>query len=92
MNKAQLVNKISKSTHIPKSEVESVLNAALATIRKAVTLGDDVTLSGFGTFLRVERKARPGRNPRTGQDIEIPAAPVPKFRPGKEFRESVFKS
>jgi DNA-binding protein HU-beta len=55
-------------------------------IKKAVKKGDDVKLVGFGTFTKAKRKARTGRNPQTGKAIKIPAAWVPKFRPGAEFK------
>ena len=87
MNKAQLVDRICRQTRQTKTSVEDTLNVALDIIKDAVKKGDDVTLMGFGTFTFTERQARPGRNPRTGDEMEIPAMTVPRFRPGKEFRE-----
>lgn len=89
MNKAQLVEQVSKSTLLTKTDVESVLNASFELIKKSVKKGDDVTLVGFGTFTKSKRKARAGRNPQTGKEIRIPAMTVPKFRAGKEFRAAV---
>lgn len=89
MNKAQLVEQVSKSTSLTKTDVESVLNSSFELIKKSVKKGDDVTLVGFGTFTKTKRKARAGRNPQTGKEIRIPAMTVPKFRPGKEFRAAV---
>lgn len=89
MNKAQLVEQVSKSTSLTKTDVESVLNSSFELIKKSVKKGDDVTLVGFGTFTKSKRKARAGRNPQTGKEIRIPAMTVPKFRPGKEFRGAV---
>lgn len=89
MNKAQLVEQVSKSTSLTKTDVEHVLNSSFELIKKSVKKGDDVTLVGFGTFTKTKRKARAGRNPQTGKEIKIPAMTVPKFRPGKEFKAAV---
>ena len=89
MNKAQLVEQVSKATELTKTDVESVLNSSLELIKKSVKKGDDVTLVGFGTFTKSKRKARAGRNPQTGKEIRIPAMTVPKFRAGKEFKNAV---
>lgn len=87
MNKAQLVDKISTDAQCTKAQAEVVLDAALESIKKAVAKGDDVKLVGFGTFSRGKRKARAGRNPQTGAEIQIPAAKTPKFKAGKEFKD-----
>ncbi len=89
MNKTELVDSIAKETTLAKVNVEAVLNTALDFIKKSVKKGDDVTLVGFGTFTKSKRKARTGRNPQTGKEIKIPAMTVPRFRPGKEFKEAV---
>ena len=89
MNKAQLIEAIAKNTKMTKVDAESVLNTALDTIKKSVKKGEDVTLIGFGTFTKTKRKARMGRNPQTGKEIKIPAMTVPKFRPGREFKDIV---
>lgn len=89
MNKAQLVEVLAKSTDLTKTSIEMVLNSAIETIKKSVKKGDDVTLVGFGTFTKTKRKARAGRNPQTGKEIKIPAMTVPKFRPGKEFKNAL---
>ena len=62
---------------------------ALELIQKAVARGSDVKLVGFGTFERAQRKARNARNPQTGSALKVPATKVPKFRPGKEFKDLV---
>ncbi len=87
MNKAELVEKVAKKTLLTKVQSEQVLDAALDVISKAVAKGDDVKLVGFGTFSRSARKSRAGRNPKTGTKLVIPAAKVPKFKAGKDFRE-----
>ena len=87
MNKNDLIEKIAAQTDYPKSQIESILNQSIHVIKKAVHKGDDVTIVGFGTFTRTNRKARAGFNPRTGQKMQIPAMTLPKFKPGKEFKE-----
>ncbi len=89
MNKSQLVESVAEHTQLAKTHIEETLNAALDIIKKSVKKGDDVTLVGFGTFTKSKRKARTGRNPQTGKEIKIPAMTVPRFRPGKEFKETV---
>ena len=89
MNKAQLIEAVAKSANLTKVDAELVLNTALDTIKKSVKKGEDVTLIGFGTFTKSKRKARTGRNPQTGKEIKIPAMTVPKFRPGREFKDTV---
>ena len=89
MNKAELIEAVAKVTKVTKVDTEAVLNTCLDAIRKSVKKGDDVTLIGFGTFTKTKRKARIGRNPQTGQEIKIPAMTVPKFRPGREFKNAI---
>ena len=86
MNKAELVEKISKETSLTKANIETVLDAMIGTICKSVKKGEEVKLVGFGTFSKTKRKARVGRNPNTGKEIQIPAAWVPKFKPGMDFK------
>lgn len=87
VNKFELVEKVATETNETKTAVEDILDAAIRTIQSAIAEGLDVKIVGFGTFTTIERKARKGRNPQTGAPVNIPAARVPKFRPGKEFRE-----
>lgn len=89
MNKTELIEAIAKAANVTKVDAEGVLNATIDTIKKSVKKGDDVTLIGFGTFTKTKRKARMGRNPQTGKEIKIPAMTVPKFRPGREFKDAV---
>ena len=89
MNKTDLVDGVAKVTQLTKTSVEDVINATIDAVKKSVKKGDDVTLVGFGTFTKTKRKARSGRNPQTGKEIKIPAMTVPRFRPGKEFKEAV---
>jgi DNA-binding protein HU-beta len=89
MNKAQLIEVVAKAANVTKVDAENVVNAALDSIKKSVKKGEDVTLIGFGTFTKSKRKARTGRNPQTGKEIKIPAMTVPKFRPGREFKDAI---
>jgi len=89
MNKAELVEAISKITQHTKADTERTLDAFIETVTRNVKKKDGVKLVGFGTFTSSQRKARVGRNPQTGEEIQIPARRVPVFRPGKELKDSV---
>jgi len=89
MNKGELVDVIAEKANVTKKQADAVLTAALDAIVEAVSSGDKVTLVGFGSFEPRERKAREGRNPKTGDKMEIPATKVPAFSPGKLFKEKV---
>ena len=89
MNKAELVEVVSRSAGITKSASEKALDGALDAIKGALKKGHSVTLVGFGTFRVGRREARVGRNPRTGEEIRIRAAKVPKFSAGKALKDAV---
>ncbi len=89
MNKADLVEKVAGQVGLTKRASNEAIDAITSIVSDGLARGDKVTLVGFGTFHVMERKARRGRNPQTGQTIQIPAKRVPKFRPGKDLRESV---
>lgn len=89
MNKAELIDRVAQKTKCTKSQSEIILDAAIEVIQKAVADGEEVKIVGFGTFTRIEKKARRARNPKTGAEVHIPAAQAPRFRPGKEFRDQV---
>lgn len=89
MNKSELIDAISESAGLSKLDAGRALDSAMEAIKNALKEGDMVTLVGFGSFYTGERAARTGRNPRTGADIEIEAAKVPKFRPGKALKDAV---
>lgn len=91
MHKTDLIDAVSKTTNLSKTDTSKVIDATLKTILTSLKKGDDVRLTGFGTFGTSKRKARKGRNPRTGATIQIPASTVPKFSAGKELREAVNK-
>jgi DNA-binding protein HU-beta len=89
MNKGELISKIAADANITKAQAGDALNAVLDGIAGALQGGDKVTLIGFGTFSVSKRDARTGRNPKTNEQIEIPAKSVVKFKPGKELSDSV---
>lgn len=94
MNKGELVDAITskaaeKGFSVNKKTADEVLSATLEVIIEAVASGDKVTLVGFGSFEPRERKAREGRNPKTGEKMEIPATRVPAFSAGKVFKDRV---
>src|SRR5271155_5791692 len=89
MNRAELVDSVAQATGQPKTEVTRTLSGLVHTITSALAKGDKVTLVGFGTFERRNRKARTGRNPRTLAPLKIAAARVPAFRAGKELKDIV---
>ena len=88
MNKGDLVDAIARKAEVTKKDADRVLTAVLDEIVSAVADGDKVTLVGFGTFEQATRQARTGRNPQTGEVLEIPAVTVPKFSAGKQFKEA----
>ena len=89
MNKAMLVENMSKITKLPKVTCKECLEALVKTIGQAMKQKKSVVLTGFGTFTVMERQARTGINPATGQKMRIKAKKVPKFRPGKALKDMV---
>jgi len=89
MTKADLIASIGKEAKISKASAEKALNAFSNTVMKALKKGDKLTLTGFGTFSVVKRKARTGRNPQTGKEIKIPATKVAKFKAGNLLKRAV---
>jgi DNA-binding protein HU-beta len=89
MTKADLVGKIAEKTGLTKANAERALNAFIEAIEETLVGEGKITLTGFGTFMVDERKARTGRNPRTGAEINIPASKVVKFRPGKLLKDAI---
>jgi DNA-binding protein HU-beta len=89
VNKKELIEKVSEKAGLKKSEAERALKAFEESVIEALKDGEKVTLVGFGTFSVSERKARKGRNPQTGEMIDIPAKKSPKFLAGKFFKDSV---
>lgn len=89
MNKTELVSSVAEKSDLTKKDAEKVVNAVFASIEEALASGDKVQLVGFGTFEVRERAARTGRNPKTGDPIEIAAAKVPAFKAGKALKDAV---
>ena len=89
MTKAELVEKVSAETNLNRGEAEKAINAFTQSVMEAVKKGDKVNLVGFGTFSLSQRAARDGRNPQTGETIRIKAANIPKFKPGKQFKDFI---
>lgn len=89
MTKAELIDKIASGAGLNKTDASKALDSTLNSIKASLKKGQKVTLVGFGTFSTKKRKARKGRNPRTGQIINIPAAKVPKFTSGKALKDAV---
>ena len=89
MNKADLVAKIAENLDVSKAEAARYLDATVGAITAGLQAGDVVSLVGFGTFSVKDRAARMGRNPRTGEQIQIPASRVPGFKASKTLKDSV---
>ena len=88
MNKGDLINEVSKVINT-KKDAQAAVDCVLSSITRALENGDSVSLVGFGTFKVAERRARKGRNPQTGEEIDIAASKVPKFVVGKALKEAV---
>lgn len=89
MNKAELVAAIAKNAGLTKVDAEKALEATMGAIEATLKAGDEVRLVGFGTFAVATRKATTGRNPRTGNEIKIPASKAPKFKAGKLLKDAL---
>lgn len=89
MTKAELVTQIAEKANITKASAERTLNAFLDSVQEVLVKEGKLTLTGFGTFAVETRMERKGRNPRTGDEITIPASKMVKFRPGKILKDSV---
>lgn len=91
MNKSELIASVAEKASLTKKDAEKAVGAFMDSVQEALTAGDKVQLVGFGTFEIRERAARKGRNPQTGEEIDIAAARVPVFKAGKQLREKVSK-
>ncbi|MGD0828826.1 MAG: HU family DNA-binding protein [Desulfobaccales bacterium] len=89
MTKAELIAVVAKEAKVKKAEAEKAINSLIKTIFATLKKKGRLALTGFGTFSVSQRKAREGRNPRTGKPIKIPATKVVKFKPGKQLKEKV---
>lgn len=91
MNKSELITSMAEKSELTKKDTEKVLKAFIESVEEALSKGDKVQLVGFGTFEVKERAARVGRNPRTREEIHIPASKAPIFKPGKDLKDLVNK-
>ena len=91
MNKSELINAVAEKAALSKKESEAAVTAVLDVITAALADGEEVRLVGFGTFEVKKREARIGRNPKTKEEIQIPATKVPSFKPGKALKDVVAK-
>ncbi|WP_163101001.1 non-specific DNA-binding protein Hbs [Peribacillus alkalitolerans] len=89
MNKTELINAVAEASELSKKDATKAVDAVFDTILDALKNGDKVQLIGFGNFEVRERAARKGRNPQTGEEIEISASKVPAFKPGKALKDAV---
>lgn len=89
MNKAELIATMAETSGVSKKDTEQVVNAFIATVQKTLKQGGKVQIPGFGSFEVRERAARSGRNPLTGEAIEIAAAKVPAFKAGKGLKDAI---
>ena len=89
MNKTELIRQISENASMTKADAGAALDAIIKAITDTLASGEDVSLIGFGTFTVKERAAREGRNPATGETIQIPASKVPAFKAGKALKDAV---
>ena len=89
MNKTELIDAVADEAEVSKAEAGRAVDAVISSITKALKKGDSVTLVGFGTFEVRSRAARQGRNPKTGETINIPAAKVPAFKAGKGLKDAI---
>ncbi|ESA37341.1 bacterial nucleoid dna-binding protein [Leptolyngbya sp. Heron Island J] len=92
MNKGELIDAVATSTDLSKNVIDNIVSATIETVMDTVADGEKVTLIGFGSFEPRDRKARDGRNPKTGEVIKIPATTIPAFSAGKGFKDRVKNS
>ena len=89
MTKADLIACIASDTNLPKAKIELVVNSLIMQLKNSLANGENLTLAGFGTFSTRDRKERTGRNPKTGEKLNIKAAKVPVFKPSQSFKDIV---
>lgn len=89
MNKTELAEKIAAETNLPRRDVDSMLKAFIETVQQSVKKGEKISIPGFGGWSQTQKKARTGRNPRTGAAVRIPASKGVKFTVGATFKDTV---
>ena len=89
MTKADLVEEVAKAVEVPKKDAEKIVKTVFESITGALHRGEKIELRGFGSFRLRERKSRIGRNPKTGETVEVPSKKVPYFKAGKDLKELI---
>ncbi len=89
VNKSELISQVAETTELSKKDATKAVDAVFESIAQALQSGDKVQLVGFGNFEVRERSARKGRNPQTGEEIEIPSSKIPAFKPGKALKDGI---
>ncbi len=89
MTKADLVEEVLRVTELPRKESETVVETIFESIIQALQSGDKIEIRGFGSFRTRERRGRTGRNPKTGEKVDVPAKKIPFFKPSKELKDFV---
>jgi DNA-binding protein HU-beta len=89
MNKSELTDAVANAADLPKASAARAVDAMIDAVAAALKDGDQISIVGFGTFMVRERGARSGRNPRTGETIDIKASKIPWFRPGKALKDAI---
>jgi DNA-binding protein HU-beta len=92
MNLSELTDQVSQAIGAPKAQTREVIKTTFDAMQLEVSKGGRVCIVGFGSFYPFSRKQRMGRNPQTGEEVTIPAALVPRFKPGKDFKDSIQKA
>ena len=92
MTKAELVDEVAKVVQLTKKQAETIVNIVFDSIVDSLRSGQKIELRGFGSFRLRSRKSRTGRNPKTGEKVEVPSKKIPYFKPGKELKELINKS
>jgi integration host factor subunit beta len=89
MTKAELVDEVARTVQVTKKQAETIVNIVFDSIVDSLRAGEKIELRGFGSFRLRSRKSRTGRNPKTGQKVEVPSKKIPYFKPGKELKELI---
>ena len=92
MTKAELVDEVARVVQLTKKQAETIVNIVFDSIVDSLRSGQKIELRGFGSFRLRSRKSRTGRNPKTGEKVEVPSKKIPYFKPGKELKELINKS
>lgn len=89
MTKAELVDEVARAVQLTKKQAESIVNVVFDSIVESLRGGEKIELRGFGSFRLRSRKSRTGRNPKTGEKVDVPSKKIPYFKPGKELKELI---